>query len=810
MLSNYIKIAFRTLIRNKLFSFINIIGLAIGLAACALILLFVRDEYGWDDHWDRAEDIFRLETTMKFPVGSDRKSAYAPDPMQDILLDSVPEVEAVTRYMDGGMSVMKDGSVMLQQGILVEPNFFDFFSIEFLQGDRAAAFNTMSNVFLSKQTAAAFFGEELAMGRTVSIRIGGQFRDFTVAGVIANPVADTEVDHDFIIPFNREYFVGARWFTEDWRFLYRHNFVKFAPDTNINSMRALLPGLVEQHRPTRDEDMGQEDARTIELHLVPITEAHLYSHASTTDPAVLKGFIGLAALILLIAVANFLNLSMARTSNRAREVAMRKVVGASRNQIVQQFLGEATALALIAMAVAFVFVEVSLPYYNEFLSAVVEFDFFAGPGIAVAGLLLVLAVGLVAGSFQATYFALLRPRDVLYSNMSADHSTGRMRSVLVVAQFTISIALMVGAFFVNKQTDYARTLDLGFNPENLVVVAGTNSAEGDSFKSRLLESPYIVSVGRSSDVPTRGSEDRLTMRQLGTEELVTLDGLPTDPDFFSVFEIPLIAGRYLANTEADYLRRRGGEEGYRERANIVVNKMGAALLGFADPAAAVGQTVPTNLSPTQYLEATIVGVVDDFHFDSARDVIRPGIYYLDERRLSEMTVRLDQFNRDAAIAALEQVWRDVFPDQVFFYRYMSELVEEQYQTEDQLSTALMAFTFLAITISCLGLYGLASFAVDRRTKEIGIRRVLGASFTDVTVMLIWQFSKPIIIALTVAIPVALYLVRDWLNGFAYRIDLEVLPFLVVALVAVLIGWLTVAGHAFKVARANPVKALRYE
>lgn len=810
MYGNYLKTAFRNLMRNKLYSFINIAGLAIGLAACSLILLFVRDEFSWDNHWKRADDIYRLETTLQFPVGSDRLSPNAPDPMKDILLDTYSEVEAVTRYMSGGLSVRRGGDVAIQQGMLTDQNFFEFFDFEFLAGDASTAFQTMNNVVMSERTATAFFGEEPALGQTVSVSVGGEFRDFTVTGIIADPVVDTHIRHDFIIPFNREYFAGARWFTEDWRFLYRDVFVRFAPGTNVDLIRADLPGLVERHQPKQDEDIGQENARTTILHLVALKDAHLHSHAATSDPDVLIGFVGLAMLILLIAIANFLNLSMARTSNRAREVAMRKVVGASRGQIIQQFLGETTALALIAMAVAFVIVELALPYYNEFLSAVVEFNFFTGPGIAVGGLLLVLAIGLVAGSAQATYFALLKPRDVLYSNMSPDHSTGKLRSVLVVSQFTISIALMVIAFFVNKQTDFARSLDLGFNPDGLVVVAGTNSSQSNSFKARLLESPHIVSVGRSSDVPTRGSEDRLTMRQVSSQELVTLDGLPTDPDFFTAYEIPLIAGRFLTDAEADYLRRREGDSEYRERANVVVNKSGAELLGFADAAAAVGQIVPTNLTPTQYLEATIVGVVDDFHFDSVRDVIRPGIYYLDERRLAEMTVRLDRFNREAALAALEQAWRETFPDRVLVYRYMNELVEAQYETEDQLSTALYAFTILAITISCLGLYGLASFAVERRTKEIGIRRVLGASFSDVAVMLIWQFSKPIVIALTVALPIALYFVSDWLSGFAYRIDVELLPFITTGVLALVIGWLTVAGHAFRVARANPIKALRYE
>ncbi len=810
MYFNYLKTALRSLIRYKLFSFINIAGLAVGLAACTLILLFVRDEFSWDNHWDRAEDIYRLETTLQFPIGSDRLSAFAPDPLKDIFFDTFSEVEDITRYMEGSLSLRMEGDVFLQRGLLADPNFFDFFDLEFVQGDATTAFQSMNNVVISERTATNLFGDSPALGNTISIRSQGEFRDFTVTGIIIDPVPDTHIQHDFIIPFNRESFVGSRWFTEDWRFMYRSVFVKFAPGTNVDLVRAALPGLVEQHRPKPEEQAGQESGRNMLLHLVALTDAHLKSHASTADPDVLFGFVGLAFLILLIAVANFLNLSMARTSHRAREVAMRKVVGASRSQIAQQFLGEATALALISMIVAFVLVELSLPYYNEFLTAVVELDLVTGPGVAAGGVLLVVAIGLFAGSFQATYFALLKPRDVLYSNMSPDHSTGKLRTVLVVSQFTISIALMVGAFFVNKQTDYARTLDLGFNPNGLIVVAGTNGDRSDTFKRRLLENQQIVAVGRSSDVPTRGSEDRLTMRPVSGEDLVTLDGLPTDPDFFRVYEIPLLAGRFLTDTEADLLRTREGDGEFRSAVNVVINKSGAALLGFVDPAAAVGQTIPTNLTQTRYLESTIVGVVDDFHFDSARDVIRPGIYYLDERRQSEMTVRIDRRDYDAGILALEQAWRETFPDQVLSYRNMTDLVEAQYQTEDQLSDMLFAFTVLAVSVSCLGLYGLASFSVERRTKEIGIRRVLGARFHQIALMLLWQFSKPIFIAAAIAVPVAVYLVTNWLSGFAYRIDVGALPFAFVCLVAISIGWITVASHAFRVARSNPVEALRYE
>ncbi|MBL4791082.1 MAG: FtsX-like permease family protein, partial [Kordiimonadaceae bacterium] len=401
--------------------------------------------------------------------------------------------------------------------------------------------------------------------------------------------------------------------------------------------------------------------------------------------------------------------------------------------------------------------------------------------------------------------------DLVGRKLAADGGKQGLRTALVVGQFTIAIALMTTAYYVTKQTDYARTLDLGFTAENLIVLSGTNDQRSDTIKNKLLESPYILAAGRSSDVPTEGSEDRLEIRPPSGGELVKLDGLPIGPDFFKAYQIKMIAGRHLdAAIPLDTFRIRGGEGSYKDTANIIVNASGAKLLGFSTPEAAIGQTVRTNLSTRFAFDATIVGVSDDFHFDSVRNVIRPGIYYVDERRQFDMSIRLDGNNLEAANAAVASAWEAVYPGRLMGSRVMVDMVERQYQSDDRIGSLLTAFTVLAVIISCLGLFGMASFTVERRTKEIGIRKVLGARYGDISLLLLWQFSKPILVAVVAALPIALYISNEWLSGFVYRIELSPWPLLVISFAVLVIGWATVAGHAFKVARANPIMALRYE
>lgn len=813
MFQNYLKTALRNLLRNKLFSAINIVGLAIGLAAFILILLFVRDEKSWDQHWQNAENLYRIETSMKYATREDRRMARTPNLAKDMLLNTYREIEDITRYIDANVTLRSGEELLPQYALIAESNFTQIFDMKFIEGDAATALADPSGVVVSERTAERLFGSEGSkpfLGQTIEMYFDGEPQNVFVAGVVADPEVESTIVHDFILPFQREYFEGSRWFSDNWGWSYWVTYAQFKPGANVDLVRADIPAALDRTVPY--ETSGAETGREwkIELHLIPLSDVHLLRTYDDEDPAMLYGLVTVAFLILIIAVVNFLNLSMARTMYRAREVAMRKVLGAGRSQIIQQFLGESTLLALVSLLLSVVMIEIALPYYREFLSSMVDLDLVGEPLVLGAIVLLGVVVGLSAGSMQSLYFSVLKPRDVLYSSTAPDNRTSKLRMGLVVAQFAISVALMVIAFFVNKQVEYARTLDLGFNADNLIVVSGTSGARSDDFKHRLLESPYIKAVGRSSDVPTEGSEDRIQMRQVVGGDKATLDGLPVDPDFFKAYEIDLVAGRYLTQSEADVVRPISDEGSYRGAGNIVINASGAKLLGFETPEAAIGQIVPTDLRPDIQVSATIVGVVDDFHFDSARSIIRPGIYYVDHYRRADMSIRIEPRDHALAIAHIQETWSATFPAGVLRYRVMKDMVERQYQADEKLGGVLTAFTLLAIIVSCLGLYGLASFTVERRTKEIGIRKVLGAGLRDIVGLLLWQFSRPILIANLIAWPVAFYFLSDWLNTFVYRIELGLLPFVVLGGATLTIGWLTVAGRAIIVARTNPIKALRYE
>ncbi|PCI63336.1 MAG: hypothetical protein COB37_05080 [Kordiimonadales bacterium] len=809
MYKNYLVTALRSFARHKLFSFINITGLAIGLAAFILILLFVRDQYNWDQNWHRSADTYKLETTLTYPDRDDRVSPGAVDPLKDLFLATYPEVEDITRYLSASMDLRLGDNLFREPAAFADPNIIDFFQFEFVEGNAEGALLNLNSIVITERLAAKLFPGESALGKVVTSTVR-ETQDYRIAGVIKDFSHNSHFSFEIIVPFSRDYFVGRRWFTEDWRFPLRRSYVRFKKGTDVAGVTAQLPALIEQHMP--QETGGQETGRGrgMILNLIGLKDLHIYRMELTGDLATLQGFLVVGLLILVIAVVNFLNLSMARTSYRAREVALRKTVGASPRQVLVQFLTESVVLALVSLVIALALVELALPYYNDVLASVIEFDLFSNP-LLLAGLtLLGIVVGLSAGSLHATYFAVLKPSSVLQGNGARDGGKQRFRTALVVGQFTIAIALMTTAYFVTKQTEYARTLNLGFDKENLVVLSGTNGQDSDAIKAKLLESPFILSVGRSSDVPTEGSEDRLQMRPVAGGDMAQLDGLPTGPDFFKVYNIPMLAGRPLdASVGVDNFRTRETRE-YREAVNIVINAAGARLLGFASPEAAIGQTIRTNLTSDFAFDATIVGVSADFHFDSARDVIRPGIYYLDEFRRSDMSIRIDAANIEAAQAAIGEAWQVFFPGQVMQTRSMAEMVERQYQGDARIGNLLTAFTVLAIIISCLGLFGMASFTVERRTKEIGIRKVLGARYGDISLLLLWQFSKPILVAVAAALPIALYISNEWLSGFAYRIELSPWPLLLISSAVLVIGWATVAGHAFKVARANPIRALRYE
>lgn len=815
MFNNYLTTAMRNILKNKLFSAINVLGLAVGLAATILLLLFVKDEFSWDQHWSRGEDTYRLEMTWQFASRPPVPNARTVPPLQALMEDTFSEVEETSRFMPAGVTIEKDGDLFTDRAFVVEPNFVRFFEIDVIKGNVESFEAEKSSILISERTALKYFADADPIGKTLTIQEAD--KNFIVAGVFTNLSDKNHMFGDIIVPFDRKMYEGARWFTDGWQFAIWYTYVRFKPGTDIDLINEQLPSLVDTHMPrtASDSTEGAWDTTAV-LDLMPISEIHLKDPKNNQmrqpgDLKTLYTFTGIAFLILGIAIINFLNLTMARTSARSKEVGLRKVMGAKAKQIATQFLSESIVLSLIALVLALVFVEIALPWYSSFLDQILELNILTQPVTLAALIALGVVVGLGAGSYHALHFSVMRPSDVLHSNKSSDTSSGKLRSFLVVAQFAISVTLITASIVITQQTSFARTIDLGFTADNLVIVRGTNGDQSDSFKQALLKNPNVVSVGRSSDAPTEYSEDRIQMfPTFSGGEPVTLDALVTDHDFFKAYDIKLIAGRKLTKDRSqDTLRLRGTRE-YKSEGNIVINASALDTLGFSSADEALGQTIRTNLSGSVSISATIVGVYKNFHFDSMRNVIRPGIYYVDENRQSDMAVRYKGGDQAVFIASLDDVWKTFFPNRILYASSMKEMVETQYEADGELGLMLVIFAGLAVFVSSLGIFGLSSFTAEKRTKEIAVRKIMGAGIFDIVSLLVAQFSKPVLIANIIAWPIAWIILNSWLSGFVYRVDLGLTPFLMAGFAALLIAWATVGGHAFRVAKTNPNVALHVE
>jgi putative ABC transport system permease protein len=531
-------------------------------------------------------------------------------------------------------------------------------------------------------------------------------------------------------------------------------------------------------------------------------------------------------LILAIAVCNFVNLATAGASRRAREVALRKVLGARRLQLILQFLGESLLIVTAAMIVALAMVELCLPWFAHWLNADLRLDYLGANGVLPPVLGLVALVGIAGGLYPAFYLSRFQPAAVLKANHSSPETpgSGRLRTVLVVAQFAISIALIVCTIIVYAQTNFARSSDPGYRREGLIVVSNLNRAAIVPLTETLIREaarlPGVEGAAGTSIVPASDETVATRVRVPGRADPVRLGEYAVHPDFFATMGIRLLAGRGLSrryakdNAYTPYEPEAVADQARRDLVargiNIVVNKKAAAEMGFGIPSAAVGRQIGIDMGEDfGLMPGTIVGVAEDSRFRSAREPIEPMIFY-DRGIYSGMVVRYDSATPQAVLKSLERLWKRLAPDVPFEGEFADAKVAELYRTDAARGEAFAGFALLAVAIACLGLFGLAAFAAERRTKEIGIRKVFGARVPDIVRLLAWQFSKPVMVANLIAWPVAWWAMRDWLNGFDARVPLGPGPFVLAGGLALAIALGTIAGHAMKVARLNPIHALRYE
>jgi putative ABC transport system permease protein len=835
MWRNYLTVGFRALAKNKTYAFINVFGLALGLAACLMILLYVRYELGYDKWLPNGENVYQLQTFYHDKqTGEDLNLQMSSYVSGTSLKKDFPQVEKMVYATGGGFTVIRKGeAIAVEDGSLVDGPFFDVVQLPLAKGDPATALREVGSVALSETTAAKLYGAENPIGQTLTVMLRGKAVDHRVTAVFKDLPKNSHMRWNMIARYDPvSYSAEQPDFLTQWGWQSGWHYVALRPGTDPDDIHRQLPAW--EKRNIKDEVFGdrkynagdEQDYRLVNVRDVHLGEAQNGAATPGNDRRTIVTFGIVAALILGMACVNFTNLATARASQRAREVALRKVLGANRKQLIVQFLGESILVAALAMVVALAMVELLLPYFASFLDADLAITYWGSGGLLLPILGLVLIVGAAGGLYPAFYLSRFQPAQVLKANKSSAEAagSGRLRNILVVAQFAVSIGLIICTAIVYAQTSFAQTADPGYRREGLLQVDGIGRRQlqplGDTLKQQVARVDGVVAVGRTNIGIATPNSMNTGVQIPGRGEPVTIGTYAVDYDFFETMGIELLAGRSFEESrpmddatlpfpeQPDAVRAQIARGGI----NVVINELAAKRMGFENPKDAVGRQFKAAMAGEEYglVPINVVGLVRDSRFRSIREPIDPIMFRISKNNYGQMLVRYNSSNPERVRADIERIWKRIATDAPFDARFSDDIIAELYRAEQARTRTFAGFALLAVVVACLGLFGLAAFTAERRTKEIGIRKVLGARSRDIVRLLAWQFSKPVIVANLIAWPVAWWVMRDWLNGFDARIDLGPTPFLVAGLLALAIAVATIAGHALKVARSNPIHALRYE
>ena len=812
MLSNYLKIAWRNILGNPLFSAINIIGLAIGLACCIIITLFVRYETSFDQQWENSDRIYRV--TRDFFSNNLQLAAVAP-PVAPLLKQDFPEIEDITRLLATGQATIgRDEQSFTEENMAIaDSNVFDMFGLRFISGNAETALVRPTDLVLTEKAAQRYFGDEDPVGQT--LRFMDQV-DVTVTAVIEDLPDNTHFAFELLGSMAAVPMLMGPDQMENWGSNNYYTYLRLPANYNPDDLESRFPEFLDKHR-------GEGDSEGNALRLQRLTEIHLKSNLdgewqANGSSSVVYTFSAVALVVLLIACINFMNLTTARSTQRAREVGIRKVVGAKRSQLVIQFLGESILLTALAMLLALAMVELVLPFFAAFLEKPLTFSAI-DPVVLPVLLGGLLVVGLLAGSYPAFYLSQFRPVQVLKGNASGSGSTW-LRKALVVFQFATSIALVIATGVVIAQTEYARSIDLGYDRSRNLVTSLPFFADlwetYEPLKAELEAHPDILSVVYSSRVPGMrnldGSGYIVEGTQVTMENLHGLSDIKVDYQWFDHYDVRFLAGRAFRENE-----RRievPSEENPVTKGAAILNESAARRFGWT-PQEAVGKIIrqPMSRELDQFVDREVVGVIPDIHFASLHNAMKATVYAEPNGNYGRrVSVKIAPGNPDAAIEHFESVWNRILPAEPARWEFLDDRFDALYRSEGRQAQLFGMFATLAIFVAILGLFGLASFTTERRTKEIGIRKVMGASVRDIVLLLTSDFTKLVLLANVVAWPVAYYFMNNWLNRFVYKAPFSEWAWLFVAgaIAALAAAWLTIAVQAGNAARSRPVLALRYE
>lgn len=812
MIKNYFKIAFRSLWKNKGYSAINIFGLATGLACCLLITLYVTDELSYDRHFKNADRIYRINSDIRFG-GGDLHMTQTSDMMGQLLKKDYPQVEEYTRiYTSDGDKLIKKGDDFINESRVAnaDSTFFTVFALPALSGDTKTALNEPNTVVVTESTAMKFFGGVNVLGKNVDVKEGENIRPYKITAVIKDIPQESHFNFNFIFSMkNIEY---------EWGQLTSHNFHTYLllkAGTGYKAFEKNLPRYTEKYvLPYIQQFMKvssmadiTKSGNKLEYSLLPLTQIHLYSDYSfeispSGNIQYVYIFSAVALFILILACINFMNLSTARSAKRAKEVGIRKVLGTERKTLVSQFLVESTITAFISLLIALVIAYFVLPLFNEIAAKSLSVSNLFGSHILPFLILLPFAVGLMAGSYPAMYLSKFRPIAVLKGNMHTGFRKSNLRNGLVVFQFATSIMLIIGTFIVYNQLKYIQTTKLGFNKDQVLIVdrAYALGNKLQAFKNEVLNMPGVSSGTISSYLPVTNSSrsDNTFFKEAvpDTKNGIDMQSWRVDYDYIRTMGMEIVQGR---NFSKDY----GSDS-----SAILITETTAKMLGYEEP---VGKRIflPGDKPGDPFIPFSIIGVIKDFHFESLRKKLGPLCMGLANRG-GLASFKVSASSSQQLISQMEKKWKSLAPGMPFSYRFMNDSFDEMYRSEQRAGSVAVIFAILAILIACLGLFGLVTYMAEQRTKEIGIRKVLGASVANVVAMLSKDFLLLVAIASIIAFPVAWWAMNKWLQDFEYRIHISAWVFVIAGMAALLIALITVSFQAIKAAIANPVKSLRTE
>lgn len=797
MYKNYLKIAFRNLLKYRGYSFINIFGLALGMASCLLILLFVNNELSFDGFHEKKANIYRLDEVQTFDGMSPQKVALSMFPMGPNLLADYPEVVDFTRYWNLGRTLVNINNIShyFQNAVRVDTSFFKIFDFELIRGDKENLLNSSASLLLSESNAKRLFGEEDPMGKVIDMpNLGAAF---TVSGVFADIADNSHLQFDAlfsVLAWNEERRQNG------WGSNYLNTYLQLVPGTNIEKLESKFDEFLVKF-------MSEQALEYYELFLQPLSDVHLGSMDITHDynnhkkfaRSSVNVFMILAVFVLLIASINFMNLSTARAATRSREVGVRKSIGAFKGQITGQFVIESILLAFLALIIAFGLCYASIQSLIEIIDRDLSLSIYFEP----LNLIIVLAVGLLIGLLSGIYPALVmsgfNPVVALKGSGSAG-TRSVFRNVLVVFQYAIAIAIIIGTTVATRQLNYMQNLDLGFDKELTVVMnmyQDTNERY-DLLSSELKNQPNIVDVTATSQ--RLGNNLHQTSMQYRADTALIRSSssfVQVDHNFFDFYKMEILEGRALSDEFTADVQGR----------SFVVNETLAQELG-ANGHDVLG--MPFSFGGADTL-GQIVGIAKDFNYNKLNLKVEPLFMFTHpESYWSEVNVKIKPGNLQEAVKEIETVWTTLFPGRPFEYEFLDQHFDRLYQSEQQLTKVISILSGLAIIIASLGLFGLASFTVRQRLKEMGIRKVLGASVSQIVMILSKKFTLLVFIAFLIAAPVTYYLMDSWLDGYTYKITIGVTVFLMVGIGSWLIALLTVSVQSLRVAKSNPVDTLRIE